>query len=400
MSKLQIDTQSKTQKRIRQFYYDYGNLCLFAIALLGVVCLSYNLSRLIPVEVFEGVISPIMHLLVFVVSVIGAVLVHRHTYDIPARRKWMWSLIWWAILEAVMALLERAFGILTLVTDVRTITPLDMALRNVFALLLLAYPMEVLYPRWLNWWRGLLILLPVFLIWGLNALTEVDMRILLIIYPLIFSGVLISQIRVYRLRCEDYYSTLENSAMLWIDIYLISMIIIGLSYFYLCFSSHPTRLFTQQWLILGLLVYNTLQIVCRAKPWQETNDTDEEVLPAEEDTHLTESRAKLEAWMEAEKPYLNKDFCLVQLMEVLPMNRTYLSKFINTEYGCTFYQFVTNYRIEEAKRLMKECPDMKLQDVADRSGFSSATVFGRIFRRETGLTPTEWSEQEGLRPTA
>jgi len=300
----------------------------------------------------------------------------------------------------VMALLERAFGILTLVTDVRTITPLDMALRNVFALLLLAYPMEVLYPRWLNWWRGLLILLPVFLIWGLNALTEVDMRILLIIYPLIFSGVLISQIRVYRLRCEDYYSTLENSAMLWIDIYLISMIIIGLSYFYLCFSSHPTRLFTQQWLVLGLLVYNTLQIVCRAKPWQETNDADEEVLPAEENTHLTESRAKLEAWMEAEKPYLNKDFCLVQLMEVLPMNRTYLSKFINTEYGCTFYQFVTNYRIEEAKRLMKECPDMKLQDVADRSGFSSATVFGRIFRRETGLTPTEWSEQEGLRPTA
>lgn len=114
-------------------------------------------------------------------------------------------------------------------------------------------------------------------------------------------------------------------------------------------------------------------------------------MPVEKDAHLLELRAKLEAWMETTKPYLNKDFGLVQLMEVLPMNRTYLSKFINTEYDCSFYQFVTNYRIKEAKRLMREHPDMLLQDVADQSGFSSATVFGRIFRRETGVTPTEWA---------
>ena len=50
-----------------------------------------------------------------------------------------------------------------------------------------------------------------------------------------------------------------------------------------------------------------------------------------------------------------------------------------------------NYRIEEAKRLMKENPDMKLQDVAEKCGFSSPTVFGRTFRRETGMTPKEWS---------
>lgn len=317
--------------------------------------LSYILSRRIPVEVFEGTISPILHFSIFVVSIVGAILVHRHTFDIPARRKWMWALVWWAILELVMIILEKFCGISTLIFGVKTLDPLDMAIRNVFALLLLAYPMEVLYPKWLNWWRGMLIILPVFLIWGLNAWTEVDMRILMIVYPLIFSGTLINQIRVYKERCEDYYSSLENNAMKWIEIYLIILTIIGLSYFYLCFSNHPTRLFTQQWLVLALLVYNSLQIVCRAQPWRETNDT-EEVSPGEEDTHLTESRARLEAWMATEKPYLNKDFCLVQLMEVLPMNRTYLSKFINTEYGCTFYQFVTNYRIEEAQRLMRENP--------------------------------------------
>lgn len=380
-------------KLFRRFFYDYGRLGIFALALACVVFLSYRLSRLIPVDVFEGIISPIMHGAIFVASVVGAILVYRHAYGISARLTFVKALIWFAILEAILVVLEKAFGVSTLIYGVRTLDPMDMVMRDVFALLLLAYPMEVLYPRWLNWWRSLLLLLPAFVIWGLNAWTEVDMRILLIIYPVIIAGVLFSQIRVYRERCEDYYSSLENSAMKYLDIYLIILVLLGLSYFYVCFSNHPTRLFTQQWLVLAVIVFNTMQIVLREKPWQETKDVEaeEEEKTVEETAREQELRAKLDAWMDEKKPYLNKDFCLVQLMEVLPMNRTYLSKFINTEYGCSFYQYVTNYRIEEAKRLMKENPDMKLQDVAEKCGFSSPTVFGRTFRRETGMTPKEWS---------
>lgn len=380
----------KTQNRFRKIIFDYGSLILFGFLLTGVVIASYNLSRLIPVDTFENLVSPLIHTAIFVVSVVGAILVYRHSYDIPARIAFARSLVWWAVLEFVFFTLEKGLGISVIVFGVQTINSLDMAVRNVFAILLLVYPMEVLYPKWLKWWRGVLMVLPAFLIWALNEWTEVDLRALMIVYPLIIAGILSAQIRVYRERCEDYYSSLENSAMKWIDIYLTILIVIGLSYFYLCFSSHPTRLFTQQWLILAILTYNILQIVCRKAPWRETNDVEGEVEPKEQDQHLQELKARLEAWMEKEKPYLNKDFCLVDLMEVLPMNRTYLSKFINTEYGCSFYQYVTDYRIREAKRLMEENPSMQLQEVADRSGFSSLTVFGRIFRRETGMTPTDW----------
>ncbi len=380
----------KTQNRFRKFIFDYGYLILFGFLLTGVVIASYILSRLIPVDTFENLVSPLFHTAIFVVSVVGAILVFRHTYDIPARIAFARSLVWWAVLEFVFFTLEKGFGISTIVFGVQTITPLDLAVRNVFAILLLVYPMAVLYPKWLNWWRGILLVLPAFLIWALDKWTEVDLRALMIVYPLIIAGILLAQIRVYRERCEDYYSSLENSAMKWIDIYLTILIVIGLSYFYLCFSSHPTRLFTQQWLVLAILTYNILQIVCRKASWRETNDVEIEVEPKEQDQHFLESKARLEAWMEKEKPYLNKDFCLVDLMKVLPMNRTYLSKFINMEYGCSFYQFVTDYRIREAKRLMEENPTMQLQEVADRSGFSSPTVFGRIFRRETGMTPSDW----------
>ena len=107
-----------------------------------------------------------------------------------------------------------------------------------------------------------------------------------------------------------------------------------------------------------------------------------------------EYRAIIDEWMQKEKPYLNPEFRLSDLRQAVPLNRTYLSQLINTEYGCSFYQFVTNYRIEEAKRLMQDNPNMFIQDIAEQSGFSSPTVFARIFSREVGMTPSEWSSKQ------
>jgi AraC-like DNA-binding protein len=97
--------------------------------------------------------------------------------------------------------------------------------------------------------------------------------------------------------------------------------------------------------------------------------------------------------MEKEKPYLNPGFKLIDMQAVLPMNRTYLSQFIHAEYGCTFYQFVNRYRIEEAKRLKSEYPELRAQDVSARCGFSSPTVFSRTFTEMVGVSPREWSSQ-------
>ena len=112
-----------------------------------------------------------------------------------------------------------------------------------------------------------------------------------------------------------------------------------------------------------------------------------EPVPSPENSEL---RQKLDRWMEEEKPYVNPAFQLSDLGAVLPMNRTYLSHFIKTEYGCTFYQFVNRYRVEEAKRLKLANPDLKMDEVAARCGFSSRTVFSNVFTREEGVSPREW----------
>ena len=376
-------------KHVRELAYDYGHIALFAVALTAVVCASIYLSRFIPVEVFETTITLTLHLCILGVCVIGAIVLNWHIYGIKARRIWQVSLILMALLEVIMLVAEKVFGISTIIFGVHTLDEQDLLIRDIMACLMLAYPTEVLFHKFLNLRRALLMVVPPFIIYLLNILLQEDMRILLIAYPLFLSGVLIAQIHRYRKTMEENYSSVENIALPWVRVYLVMLTVSGLMYIYLCFTSHPTRLFTQQWLVLVLFTYNTVQIIARRNPWRELPEEDE---PEELDSAWQEYRVALDAWMDKEKPYLNKDFRLQDLMKVVPLNRTYLSGFINAEYGCNFYQFVTNYRINEAKRLKLEQPELKLQDVAEKVGFSSASVFSRTFARETGQSPSEWLE--------
>ena len=374
---------------IKWLYEDYLTIGLYALGLSICVCVSYYLSRFIPVELFESTISPALHISMLVVVVIGAVVMQFHIHGVRARRAWQIALILWAVLESGMLVVEKFFGVSTLIFGVQTIQPQDLLVRDIMALIVLAYPAEVLCPRWLNLRRVLLLVAVPFVLLGMDYWLSEDMRVLLILYPLIVSVVLTSRIPAYKEKCEENFSSMENTAMRWIWIYMITLMLCGLSYFYLCFSNHPTRLFTQQWLVLLLLVYNTCQIICRRHPWQETAMIEE----GEEENASPfppEYRMTLETWMTKDKPYRNPEFRLLDMMQVLPLNRTYLSRFIKAEYDCNFYQLVTAYRIEEAKRLMREQPDLKMWEVAEQSGFASAVVFNRAFKRETGQTPTEW----------
>lgn len=184
---------------------------------------------------------------------------------------------------------------------------------------------------------------------------------------------------------------MEHIDAQWIVRYLIMVLVIGLSYLYIALSQHPTRVVTQNILLGFLFFYSIDEILFRKDPWtgMVANEANGDSAGIE---GQSDSARLLEQWMESEKPYLNPDFQLMDLRAVLPMNRTYLSQFINTTYGCSFYLFANRYRIEEAKRLMRENPDMKLADVAERTGFSSQTVFSQVFTKQTGMSPRRWSK--------
>lgn len=367
----------------------------FAVMLTVCVLLSMWLSHYIPDEYFDNVLTPILVVAATTIEIAGACIIFKHSEGLRIRKVWGVALATWGILDGAYILSWMLSPTPVMNMGAYELTTYELLFGNMLSWVMLLYPAEALRPGWLNWKRSLWQLLPMFALVALDyALPSVKLAPIIALYPFALLGLLINHMRAYQVWCEENYSTLEDIDVKWIMRYLIMMVLVGIVYVYMCSTHSHARGFTQQWLVLFMLSYATEQILFRPDPWAVIKQA--EKIKAEEAEAAPDSnnanREKLEAWMDEQKPYLNPGFKLIDLQAVLPMNRTYLSQFIHAEYDCTFYQFVNRYRIEEAKRLKKENPDMKIADLSAHCGYSSPTVFSRTFTEIMGISPREWAQ--------
>lgn len=100
----------------------------------------------------------------------------------------------------------------------------------------------------------------------------------------------------------------------------------------------------------------------------------------------------IKSYMENNKPYLNPDFSLDSFSGDISLSRNYITELLNTYFGRNFYEFVNEYRVEEAKSLMnnKDNDVLTLAAIGSKAGFQSKTAFNANFKKMTGLTPTDW----------
>jgi len=101
----------------------------------------------------------------------------------------------------------------------------------------------------------------------------------------------------------------------------------------------------------------------------------------------------IRSWFEKERPYLDRSFRLTDVATVVPLNRTYLSRIFNEGLGESFGSMVIRLRMEEAKRLLVEAPDMSIAEIAERCGFAFHSSFHRAFVRFTGMKPGDYRQK-------
>ena len=97
-------------------------------------------------------------------------------------------------------------------------------------------------------------------------------------------------------------------------------------------------------------------------------------------------------FMKEEKPYLNPELKQSELAEKLQLSLHQLSEVLNQTFKENFNSFINRYRVEEAKRLMKDAKNKhsKVLAIAYESGFKSKTSFYRAFKALEGKTPAEY----------
>ena len=105
--------------------------------------------------------------------------------------------------------------------------------------------------------------------------------------------------------------------------------------------------------------------------------------------YYAELEKRLAGWI-GRNGFTHPGLTIEDLAGILCTNRTYIAAYIKSVYHVTFREWIAGLRIEYAKRLMSEHPEMTVSAVAEASGFLSLSYFSRIFTEKEGITPAKW----------
>ena len=208
------------------------------------------------------------------------------------------------------------------------------------------------------------------------------------------------EIIFYRQQLQQRFSQLQKRNLDWLMFMILSVaVMLTIS---LVYSLLP--LATQALLHFGLVVViafvfgfvNTIVWKALNQPLifsgveEEAEDVNNVTLFT--DAECVEYDRRIQEVVKAEQAFLNSDLTLDELAERTSISSRKLSQFINEHYRQNFFDFINSFRIEEAKRILTESKDPKLTvlEVMYQSGFNSKSSFNTLFKKKTGVTPSEF----------
>jgi AraC-like DNA-binding protein len=262
----------------------------------------------------------------------------------------------------------------------------------------LLYINELLLNRKLNKLDPLLI--------SIQKINVISSRIVFFVQVLYFLIKGQKIVKQYNSQIANFYSNLESKTILWVNFFLYSFVvtsiisivfnIIGRGFFmeYPILLLIPSLIFSVLLFFIGFLGYMQNHSVI---------DLESEKIESEnfvtKSYNISKLNDKLLELFVDQSIYKNPELKITDLSELLNTNRTYISKHINTEYSCTFSDFVNKYRVEEAKKLLssESSINYSLNYISEKSGFGSMGSFMRVFRDSEGITPGQYRDRQKLK---
>lgn len=197
----------------------------------------------------------------------------------------------------------------------------------------------------------------------------------------------------YRAYIHSYSSNESKSSLRWVPIYLIFMLGTFPLPFLAQFIARDALMgsgfaFIQAALLVtqhSFLAYHVVKgnYILQEKapnveiPPAPAGDKEKKTNTPLKKSKLT--RSQFEKYLQTTRPYLKADLKITDLVSDLQINRTYISAFINSEYGMNFSNYINLLRLKEFNRL-REHPSTKDKSTAELSemaGFGSCRNYYR-----------------------
>ncbi len=207
--------------------------------------------------------------------------------------------------------------------------------------------------------------------------------------------------RVHLNKVEQEFSNIEEKNLSWVTFLMATFFLV-----YILFVVALVSLIHQFSLayfdkaislILSILIFSLGYKGILQKNIFSNRLVDEDIIDKKEIQSIVSPKnkklaEKLLYFMDESKPYLNPELTLGDLARELNVGRNTLSQAINSSIGENFYNFVNKYRVEEVKRYLsdKKNRSFTILSLAYEAGFNSKSSFNNIFKKFTGLSPTEY----------
>ncbi|MDP9959991.1 helix-turn-helix domain-containing protein [Chryseobacterium lathyri] len=234
---------------------------------------------------------------------------------------------------------------------------------------------------------------------------------LILFQALFYTGLSYYTIRKHKKRIQQFSANTEGINLNWLEYITVIIFIINIVYvvYNLSYDSTALNFFINGafLLVIYFVGYYALKqkeiYPLEEKQREELISIDEDPRTEEvkkkliSDEELLKIKSQLEEIMDKQKPYLDSELNLIRLSELLSISTHHLSYVINTGFKKNFFQYVNEYRIEYAKKLLKDSQSkLSILGIAYESGFNSKTSFNTTFKKLTDQTPSEYKNGSGL----
>jgi two-component system response regulator YesN len=168
------------------------------------------------------------------------------------------------------------------------------------------------------------------------------------------------------------------------------------------YAQQAIRLNVFEFIIKPVFPEDIAALLSRARLLLDRDQTEKEKLRNEIQAELKGSsptddvNGSLPSYIGQAKAYIKEHYAepltLNQVAKNVAISPVYLSSRFAKYCGQNFLEYITKYRITKAKELLAQT-NLQVQEVANKVGYTDIAYFSRVFRRESGQTPSNYRSQ-------